>query len=1051
MQKSNNNTTPTPISYSQEGLWILDQTKGSLNYHIPLVFEYKGILRFDRLEYALKVILERHTTLRTVFKQDVNGNISQEILTIDDWCVFYETKTSILTDKGLEDYVNELSEKPFNLKEDYMLKAHLLESDTSYLILIFHHIAFDGWSESLFLEELQLIYNLYENPHIDQTTLNSISYKYSDYAKWQRSIENEAILNNKLEFWKDYLNEYTPLNFPTNFQRPTIQSYKGGNHVLELPKWFEAELTQLAKKYRATPFMILFTIYTILLYKYTGQKDVIVGCPTANRTNPQSRDLIGHFVNSLPLRTIFTKNITFPELLDQVKTNFIKVYEYQDVPFEKITRALLSEQDRSRSPLFQMMFIMQSNRRVPSIILGDTVLEKKLFKGKTSKYDMTFSITSKDNSLEVLIEYCNELFEPEMIEQIGNHYKILAKSVMDHPETKIDDLLMLSEKEQYKLLVKFNDTDMKYPTEISVIDQFKEKCSQFPNMSVVLFGERKMTYRELDQKSDQVASFLHEIGTQSGEIIGICMSRSFDMIIVILGIWKTGASYVALDAAYPEKRINYIIKDSGTKTVICSDTILLNVGLKDIVTFKINEVLSKQKTNHTSIWQPHIVSTQLAYVIYTSGSTGKPKGVMITHSNLNSFINWSKKEFNEDPFNIVYAVTSLCFDLSIFEIIYPLCAGKQIRILENGLSISEYVQLDEQILLNTVPSVIASLQENNVNLINVRLINMAGEPIPEKVLKQIEYDTNIVRNLYGPSEDTTYSTCFRLRRGDKSLIGKPIGNTKAYVLDENLNILPLGVIGELCLSGEGVALGYLNLEQLTKEKFITNPFEKDSNYKLYRTGDLVKWQPDGTLEFIGRKDSQVKIRGFRIELGEIEAVLSDIECVEHGIISAHVDGFGEKRIIAYVVSQEEDWQQKVNIHMNSKLPDYMIPSTFIKIDKIPVNNNGKIDRKRLPKPDFESYKPSEYCAPTTPIEKKLTALWEEVLEQTKIGVNDSLFELGGHSLTAAKIVAIVNNKFSTNLKVNLLFELQTIHKLSKYLEVLLLNLEEEETYDIIEI
>ncbi|UZO79162.1 amino acid adenylation domain-containing protein [Aquimarina sp. ERC-38] len=1024
---------PVPLSYSQEGLWIVDKAMGSLNYHIPLLYKLNQAIDLEVLKLTFQTILKRHQVLRTVFKQNEIGDVSQEILTIENWKIDYEAEYEIRNTSELQTYVEKLNAIPFDLEKDYMLRVHFLKKrDNEYfLILIFHHIAFDGWSSSLFLEELQKIYNLKISEN--QNNLLEVTYQYTDYAMSQRSEEKETVFEDKLTFWKSFLEGHTPLNFPTDFPRPNVQSYKGKTYIFELPKEYKESLKNISKEYRATPFMILFGVYNILLYKYTGQTDIIVGSPTANRMNPQDQRLIGCFVNPLALRTTFSNTITVKDLLETVKMNFMNVYEHQDLPFEKIVKALVTEHDRSRSPLFQVMFIMQSNKSVASVKLGDVDLYEIAYEGNTSKYDMTFSITDKEETLEVLIEYCDDLFLSKTIEQIANHYKKLVGEVLEKPNSRIDELEMLLDEEQDELLVTLNDGDVNYPFENFVLDQFKKVSNDNAIKTALVCEDKEMTYHELDKKSNQLAVVLIENGIDTGDKIGLCTDRSFDVIIGILAIWKANACYVPIDPLYPLERINYIVKDANIKNIVYSSTITVHQKLEKPNSIYITEALF-QKESSIQLKKRTITSDQLAYIIYTSGSTGKPKGVMITHGNLNAFVGWCKEEFKNDSFEIVYAVTSVCFDLSIFEMTYPLCVGKKIRILPNGLSISTYIKTDKNILLNTVPSVIANLQDNNIDFGNVNQINMAGETIPQKVIDRIDFNKIIARNLYGPSEDTTYSTCYRLHHGSKSLIGKPISNTQVYVLDDTLTLLPKGIIGELYLGGDGVALGYLNREKLTKEKFVLNPFETGTSNKIYKTGDLVRWLPDGNLEFIGRKDTQIKMRGFRIELGEIETILSQVDGVKQCVVIVSQNDFEDKQLIAYVVPEKEEWEIEATHHLRLKLPKYMIPNIWLELEIMPLNTNGKVDKNKLPVPQKDIKLEERYIAPSTSVEKELVHIWKKVLGIQKIGVHEQLIELGGHSLVAAKLVILINNTFLSTITVGTLLELQTISMIGKYLQ-----------------
>ncbi|WP_108867380.1 non-ribosomal peptide synthetase [Aquimarina aquimarini] len=1037
-----------PLSYSQESLWLLDKTEGSTHYQIPYVYNIQGKIDVQNLEDSLKNLVEKYTSLRTVFDQQENGDVYQSLLPSHDWNMFYSD--AYKEDTKLVAYIDTLKVSSFDLANDYMLKAYLFKLDTAQykLLLVMHHIAFDGWSNSILINELNAFYN--QKRTTEERAFEKIEYTYIEYAAHQRSAAYQKSIQTKLDYWKEQLKDSTPLQFPLDFSRNISQGHTGKNYVTTLGVDLSNQIKSFARTKRATPYMLLLSIFKVLLYKYTGKTDIVIGCPTANRKDIQTQKLIGYFVNSIALRTHISGDIVFKELLDQVKNTIIRGYEHQEVPFDEVIRTLGIKKVLGETPLFQILFIMQNNQEAPAIKLDNAIVTEEPFEYKMAKYDITFSITEKQGDFEVYVEYRDSLFKPETIERLVNHFRNLILEIIKDGDIKVSAIKMITEKEKNQMLDTCRTTSIERPIEKNtVLDMFKKQVKNQPNETAILVKDTTMSYVELDKKSDEVAHFLISKGVESKDIIGVCVKRSFEIAITILGIWKAGAIYVPLDEKYPEERTRYIIENSKTKYLICSDKNAdnhIDFGIESILFSSI----AKEPQKEVSI-DRSITRDMLAYIIYTSGSTGKPKGVMISHDNLQAFLNWSSAEFAKDQHQIVYATTSICFDLSIFEFFYSLTSGKKIRILEDGLSIPKYLLQDKNILINTVPSVINHLQNNKVIFENVTEINMAGEPIPEQVMKRLDWDAYKVRNLYGPSEDTTYSTCWLMNTSRTSYIGKPIANTKAYVLDNDLNLVPEGIIGELYLSGKGVSAGYFANERLTQKKFLDNPFEKDGS-KLYKTGDMVRWLPEGVLAYIGRKDTQVKIRGYRIELGEIETIINKVSFVEKCVVAVKKGEDNEQFMVAYVVIRNiEDWYKKVKSHLENKIPGYMVPAHIIKLDNLPLTPNGKIDKKALPEVKEQLFETIDYVAPTNVLEKELVAICKKVLHQNKIGIHDNFFDLGAHSMMLAKLAFLIRTQYTISIEVHLLFELSTVAKLAKYITILKQGQQNEEEYEVVDL
>jgi len=894
-----------PLSFSQERLWFIDQLEGSVQYHMPAVMRMKGTLSREALVFALQTIVERHEVLRTVFMEEEHGRAYQHINDKTEWKL-----TEINVSEYKEDRqhilkkIDRIIKEPFDLSKDYLLRAHLLTLDENdhILIVTIHHIASDGWSRSVLVKEVGELYSSYQEGRAHQ--LPSLSLQYADFAIWQRRYLQGDVLAKKLEYWKNKLQDITPLQLPTDYSRPPVWSKRGAFARFSIDKGLLKRIQVLGQQKDATLFMTLMTAFKVMLYRYTGQEDICVGTPIAGRQQQELERLIGFFVNTLALRTQINDTISFTELLQQVRSTTLESYENQDVPFEKVVDAVVSERDMSRNPVFQVMLALLNTPEIQQLDLGELTLTGEGHDHTTAMFDMTFFITETPNGLQGLVEYCTDLFHPDTIERLMGHFKELLTSIVKDPQQQVGALKMIRKPEEDLLLFGFNDTYAKFPDNKTIIDLFEAQAAKTPNAVAVIFEEEQLSYQQLNERSNQFAHFLVTNRVTNETLVPICVERGADMIIGILGILKAGGAYVPIDPEYPEERIRYMLEDSKGILIVSSSQSKLKIpGSQALIIELDNDASIDRQPKHNP--QTAIRTDQLAYVIYTSGSTGKPKGVMIEHKNAASFIYWCQQEFASSPFDIVYASTSICFDLSIYEIFYPLSIGKKIRVIENGLYIGKYLKKDRNVLTNTVPSVVQSLLKDGTDLRNISVMNMAGEPIPLAVQHSLNADQIEVRNLYGPTEDTTYSTVYRLQNGEKVLIGKPIANTQVYITNHRMELVPVGVAGEVCIAGAGLARGYLNRSELTAEKFISNPFSTDSESRLYKTGDLGRWLPDGNIEYLGRLDHQVKIRGYRIELGEIETVLQQCELVNEAVVLTRNENEGPKRLVSYIVP---NWQ-----------------------------------------------------------------------------------------------------------------------------------------------
>ena len=1027
-----------PLSFSQERLWFIDRLEGSTQYHIPAVLRLKGNLSEKALTYALGMIITRHEVLRTVISEDEEGRGYQHIMSESGWSLTVEDQTSNKRDKkSLEQHIQQLIKAPFDLSKDYMLRAHLirLEDENHILAVTMHHVASDGWSKSVLVREMAELYaSCQEGRPTNFAVLPALEVQYADYSIWQRNYLQGAVLENKISYWKEKLEGVAALQLPADHNRPAIQRSRGTTLSFKINPELSSALMGLSQHQGATLYMTLLAAFKVLLYRYTGQEDICVGTPVAGRNQYELEGLIGFFVNTLALRSRVRWDISFIELLEEVKATTLEAYAHQEIPFEKVVDAVVKERDMSRNPLFQVLFTLQNTPDVPELKLDDLLLTAESREHTTSKFDISLFIRETNTGILGTIEYSTDLYRAETIERMISLYINLLESIASSPDGQVARLTMLSDVEEQTLLVDFNATAAAYSKDKNIVTLFEEQAAKTPEATAVICEKEQLTYKDLNERSNQLAYYLQKKGIKAETLVPICVERSLAMVTGILGILKAGGAYVPIDPEYPADRISYMLEDTGAKIVLSSKTSrekLAGTAQAQVIELDGDwEQIRKEKSSNP---QTDINQDQLAYVIYTSGSTGKPKGVMIEHQNACSFIAWCLQEFSSARVDIVYAATSMCFDLSVFELFYPLSSGKPLRLIENGLAIGKYLAEDTNILINTVPSVIENLLHEKADLGRATVINMAGEPVSRRVVEGLDTTNTVVRNLYGPTEDTTYSTMSVLEKGKPITIGKPIWNTQIYILNDNSTLNPVGVAGEICIGGAGLARGYLNRAELTAEKFIKDTFSKEADARLYRTGDLGRWLPDGNIEYMGRIDNQVKIRGYRIELGEIESVLNQSELVQQAVVLAKADASGNKRLVGYAVPQGQFDKQAIQSYLSTKLPEYMIPALWVELESLPLTPNGKIDRKALPDPEITNIT-TEYVAPRNETEQVLAGIWQELLGVERIGIYDNFFELGGHSLLAMRVVSAIRRELNTELSIRDLFVQPTIASLGAYLD-----------------
>jgi amino acid adenylation domain-containing protein len=894
-----------PVSFAQQRLWFLDQLEpGSPFYNLPQVISIEGALNVDALQRTLNEIVSRHEALRTTFSDGPDGarQVIAKSLTIPVPSIDLTAVPASEQELAISTLAREEARRPFDLSTGPLLRACLLVFNTNkhVLFLTMHHIVSDGWSLGVLFRELATIYEAFAAGK--PSPLPSLPIQYADFAVWQREALQGAALQRQLDYWKAKLSTAPPvLDLPADKTRPAVQQFHGAQKVRYLPQSLTQELKNVSTEHRGTLFMTLLAAFKVLLWRYTNQPDIVVGSPIANRTRAETEDLIGFFVNTLVLRTDLSGNPTFAELLKRVKDVALGAYEHQDLPFEKLVEELSPDRDPGHNPLFQVSFVLQNATRT-KLELHELILERLDVHSGTSKFDLSLSILEVADGLKTSWEYNTDLYEAERIERMMDHFTVLLEGVVAEPNKRIAELPLLTAAEREQVLVKWNETDASYEQGLCVQQLFEAQAERTPAATAVVDQQQQLSYAELEQRANQLAWRLRREGVGCESLVAVCLERSVDLVVALLGIWKAGGAYVPLDPSYPQPRLRYMLEDTQAAIVITQHQLaarLPAVG-KQLWLDEEREQLAQESTARPlRLNRPE----SLGYVIYTSGSTGRPKGVAIEQRSTVTLLQWAQSVYGPEDLSGVLASTSVCFDLSVFELFLPLSVGGTVVLAEDALQLASGRWEVELSLINTVPSAMAELLRLECLPRSVRVVNLAGEPLAQTLVQQLYEQGGIERvyDLYGPTEDTTYST-YALRSGaEAATIGRPIANTQVYLLDGLLQPVPIGVAGELYLGGAGLARGYLNRPELTAEKFIPNPYG-EAGTRLYRTGDLARYQADGQLQYLGRSDQQVKVRGYRIELGEIEAAINEHPAVRESVVMVREDDPGDKRLVAYVVA-----------------------------------------------------------------------------------------------------------------------------------------------------
>jgi amino acid adenylation domain-containing protein len=1047
-----------PLSFSQERVWFIQKLYPlNLAYHFQSLLYFTGRLDVDALERSLGEIVRRHEIFRTTFPE-IDGDPIQNVHPL--WSVSLPVLNlrempDDERDAVLHKRIAEETQKPFDLDTLPLVRWTLvqLKADEFVLIHVEHHLVHDGWSFNVFRRELLEIYKAFSAG--EASPLAEPTLQFADVALWQRRWMEGEPAKRQLAYWQRQLGgSPSALALATDHARPAVPSFRGAAPRYAIARALGDALRALSRERGATLFMTMFAVFVALLYRYTHQEDILVGTAVGNRRWQESEGLIGMLVNNAVLRTRLAENPTFIDLLAQVKGVALEAYANEDIPFDQVVRALNLKRDDSRNPIFQIMFSFHDAPLMEPTLPEVHFKCVEVISNQSAKFDLNVIVIPRhehdpadragENSITMIWEYSSDLFEPDTIERMAGHYFKLLEEILADSSKRISDYAMVKAQETQELLQSFNHTRRDYAQSNWVHELFEAQVEKSPDSIAVVFEDERLTYRELNQRANQLAHYLRQQGVQPETIVALCMERSIEMVVGILGVLKAGGAYLPIDPDSPSERRHFLLDDAQADLVLTQDKLRLSFAGRTDEIFCLDSEWDKLLDQSDENPQYRVRGRQAAYVIYTSGSTGTPKGVVNVHRGLLNRLQWMQDAYRLTDVDRVLQKTPFTFDVSVWEFLWPLISGACLVVARpgghrDGAYLVQVIQSQRITTLHFVPSMLeVFLRESEVErCATLRQVFCSGEALSYE-LQQRFFDRSsaALHNLYGPTEASIDVTAWECRRdGDRSVvpIGRPIANTQIYILDLHLNPVPIGVVGELHIGGMGLARGYLNRRELTAQKFVANPFSDQPGARLYKTGDLARYLPDGNMEFLGRIDNQVKIRGFRIELGEIECVLAQHPAIQQAVLLAREDAPGDKRLVAYIVAAagSNPSGNDLRSFLQPKLPDYMVPSAFVFLDSLPLTPNDKLDRKALPAPDHRRPALDDaFVAPRNPVEAILANIWAEVLKLEKVGIHDNFFYLGGHSLMATQVISRVRNAFSIEVPLRQIFDAPTIAEMA---------------------
>jgi amino acid adenylation domain-containing protein len=1034
---------PQPLSFPQERLFLLDQIMPGLPaYNVPTLVRVGATLDESLLKAALDAILARHEILRTTIST-IDGVPAQEVcahgeveLTVSD----LRATAPQARDTEADELLGALAIEPFDLSSDVLLRAALvhLAPDEDLLLIVLHHIGSDHVSSAILFRELDELYGALSGGSEPQ--LAELPIQYADFARWQREQLNGSRLEELLEYWSERLaGAPERLDVPSDRPRPSVQSYRGKLREFAIDRELAQPLRELARRSGVSMFTLLLAAFKTLLHRYSGAEDLVVGVPASGRHHEETASLLGFFSNTLAMRTDLSGDPTFEELLQRVKATTLEAQVHQELPFERLVEALNPQRSQSHSPIFQVLFGYDV-APVQSPTLAGSELEQLPIPGwQWSRFDL--SIVARelpDGSLRAQLEYATDLFDAATIERTIGHYKTLLSAVCRDAGQRLSRLALLTDEERHAMLVDWNATRKPYDRRC-LHELLAGQAARSPEAIAVVSEHDRLTYGQLDARSNQLAHELIDAGVEPGSLVGMCLERSVDLLVSMLAVLKAGAAYVPIDPTYPPQRQEFMLADAQAPALITQSRFLGAVDPRGARVICVEGDRAQIEQRPVEPVEIEVDPEQRAYVIYTSGSTGRPKGVEVTHRSVANLISHMRERPGLSERDVVANLTTPAFDLSVPDWYLPLTTGARLVIVPreatlDGVELADWLARSGATFVQATPTTWQVLIDASWTGSAALKIVCGGEALPRALAEELQSRCASLWHMYGPTETTVWSSILELEPGEGPVpLGGPIANTRFYVVDANRRPVPVGIPGELLIGGDGLALGYHNRVELTAEKFVGDPFSMGSRARLYRTGDLVRRRESGTLEFLGRIDQQVKLRGFRIELGEVEAVLDSHHDVSGAVAIVREDSPGDQRLVAYVVPAGERTVDSEQLRRlcKARLPPFMVPSAFVSLDVFPVTANGKLDRSALPAPDGS--RPDlerTYSAPETPVEQSLASIWSEVLGVERIGLDDDFFDLGGHSLLAVKMLSRVQESFDIDLLLRSVFEHSTVRGLA---------------------
>jgi len=1040
-----------PLSYAQQRLWFLDQLEpNTALYNVFYPARLRGNLNIAALERTLNEIIRRHEILRTVFALDDAQPVQIVLPGLELNLKVIDLTSPDETRRELEAarIANEAARQPFDLKQGPLIRAKLLQlAERDHVLLVtMHHIITDGWSFNIFAREMVAIYEAFSRG--DPSPLPDLSIQYADFAHWQRQWLKGDYIQEQLAYWKQHLSgKLAMLELPTDRPRPAVRTYQGASQRFILPEPVSRDLKHLCQSRGVTLFMAMLAAFEVLLYRYTGQADILVGTPIAGRNKIESEDLIGCFINTLVLRADFSQDLSFEDLLSHVREVVLDAYAHQDLPFEQLVDELDIKRGLSHTPLFQVMFVLQNAEQPPEGGFSDLNLSFMTAKNSVAKFDLTLVVQEKAGNIYGMVEYSNDLFDQATIERMTGHFGSLIEAIVTNPRQRVSELPLLSREEQHQVVVDWNQTRADYALPSSIHEMFERQAVCAPGAIALVYEDEQVSYAELNKRANQLAHYLRRLEVGPEDMVGLCVDRSIEMIVGLLGILKAGGAYVPLDQDYPTDRLRYILENTQARVVVTRASLaefFADSGVKTVfLDTDQDAILRESELNPVS----GVLPENPAYVIYTSGSTGKPKGVVIEHRQIINYTGALLDRIKIAPGSSFAMLQPLTVDSSKTVVFPSICSGGTLHVISkeqafNPYALGDYFRKHSIDLLKIAPSHLAALQLSSSaeDLLPRRWLIIGGEsPRLEWIEKlQSVAMSCAVHNHYGPTETTVGVLTHRVEKNGarKRLlrlpVGRPLANIQAYILDRHLKPAPVGVPGDLYIGGASLARGYLNRADATAENFIPDLFSNQPGRRFYRTGDVARYLPDGNIDFIGRRDHQIKIRGFRIELGEIEAALGQYPGMRQVLASAAEDKTGHKHLVAYVVSDQQPLPASSDLRkfLQTKLPAQMIPSAFVMMDSLPRTAQGKLDRLSLPAPDLNKLDAgSNFMPPRNRVEERLAEIWAQAIGLKQVGIHDNFFELGGDSIISIQVIARANQA-GIHLSTKQIFQHQTIAELA---------------------